>query len=314
MPSLRTLGASGDSGGPGNRSASADGEDRYYALGVAGSESPLGPVLKTRVVTAIVLLAGFAVLVTVTDAREFSYVLALVTAIAAWEWGRLSLQSHRLAGAFYALLVLSVCLAGLYPGHRSDAAMVLAWSGALAWCLVPLVLRFRYRPGRVPASFPWLGALLLVSACLAMAGLRQVSVGGVDGYLLWVMLVIVWVADSGAYFVGRAAGRHKLAPRISPGKTWEGFFGGVGAASAVGMLLLGRIDGVPLAWALAIAAITAVFSVLGDLLESLLKRLAGAKDSGTILPGHGGVLDRVDGILAAAPVFLVLVSVAGVAA
>ncbi len=267
-------------------------------------------MLKTRVLTAIVLLAGFAVLVTATDAHGFSLVIALVTAVAAWEWGRLSLPTAPAWSGLYAALLLALCLLGLDAPERWSSAAI--QFGAVVWCLSPLALRGWAGRGRIHPMFPLLGALVLIPACLSLAALRDGVHGGVDGYLLWAMLIIVWVADSGAYFVGRAFGRHRLAPRVSPGKTWEGFAGGVGAASLVGMLLLGRVETLSIAAAVGIAAATAAFSVLGDLFESLLKRLAGVKDSGAILPGHGGVLDRVDGILAAAPVFYVLTAMTGI--
>ena len=129
---------------------------------------------------------------------------------------------------------------------------------------------------------------------------------GKQGHL-WLLaaLALVWAADSGAYFAGRHFGKHKLAPRISPNKTWEGLFGGLlaGVAVAVGLGWLAGVDVAHLP-GLLITSVVAVFaSVLGDLFESLIKRHAGAKDSGHLIPGHGGVLDRVDGVLAAVPVF-----------
>jgi phosphatidate cytidylyltransferase len=120
------------------------------------------------------------------------------------------------------------------------------------------------------------------------------------------LLVMVWLADSGAYFAGKRWGRTKLAPVISPGKTWEGVLGGI-AVSASAVLLAGYWYSRSLEWTLVLAPVallTVMFSIVGDLLESLMKRQAGVKDSGSIIPGHGGVLDRIDSLTAAAPIFL----------
>jgi phosphatidate cytidylyltransferase len=120
------------------------------------------------------------------------------------------------------------------------------------------------------------------------------------------MMVLVWLADSGAYFTGRQWGKTKLAPAISPGKTWEGVYGGL-FSSLVFAGIAGMLFSESVKWALMfmlVAGIAVLFSVVGDLLESLMKRHSGIKDSGHIIPGHGGILDRIDGMVAAAPVFL----------
>ena len=124
----------------------------------------------------------------------------------------------------------------------------------------------------------------------------------------WVLflLVLVWVADSGAFFAGRQFGRTKLAPKVSPGKTWEGVFGALIACAlfAFGYARFLELQGLALTGFILISLVTVLFSVAGDLLESLLKRQHGVKDSGTLIPGHGGILDRIDSLFAAAPIFL----------
>jgi phosphatidate cytidylyltransferase len=133
-------------------------------------------------------------------------------------------------------------------------------------------------------------------------------------YFVLVLIVLVAAADIGAYFAGRQWGQHKLAIKVSPGKTWEGFFGGLSASVACvfAMWLMVGDPRFPLAVCLVIGLLTSLSSVVGDLLESMVKRHAGEKDSGTILPGHGGILDRIDGITAASPVFSLGLLLAGI--
>jgi len=141
--------------------------------------------------------------------------------------------------------------------------------------------------------------VVVIPAALALAILEPAEVLAV--------LVLVWIADTAAYFVGRAFGRHKLAPSISPGKTWEGAAGGMGGALVYAIVLAALSRG---AWwtYLGIAAVLAVLSIVGDLFESAAKRQAGVKDSGTLLPGHGGVMDRIDSATATLPVAALLLS------
>jgi phosphatidate cytidylyltransferase len=142
------------------------------------------------------------------------------------------------------------------------------------------------------------GFIVLVPAGLALAALPPLQVLAV--------LVLVWVADTAAYFVGRAWGRRKLAPSISPGKTWEGAWGGIAAALAYAIICGGLAGGVAWVPLVAGAAVLAVLSIVGDLFESAAKRQAGVKDSGTLLPGHGGILDRIDSATATLPLAALL--------
>jgi phosphatidate cytidylyltransferase len=180
-------------------------------------------------------------------------------------------------------------------------------AAAMLWWLLVLGWLRRYPRGfsaDVPSPLQrlLLGVLIVPAAIAGLARTRESSLGPAGVLSLF---ALVWAADIAAYFVGRAFGRHKLAPAVSPGKTWEGFGGGLAGSLAAGVVAGWLLLPAPRPWAgwLALCAATAVISVIGDLFESLLKRLVGVKDSGDLLPGHGGVLDRVDSLLAAAPLF-----------
>lgn len=267
-------------------------------------------MLKQRVLTAIVLLAGFLASLFLLPQAGWFVLVSLVCAGGAWEWGGLnqfSVGQRRL----FAIAVGMVCLLlGLAAGVGADTADGLAGgsillgaylASAILWmALVPNWLRgqWRIRSGVVAVL---LGLVVLVPPALALAHLRQI-----DAWLLLAALVIVWVADIAAYFSGRAFGKHKLAPAISPGKTWEGAVGAV-----IGVVLTGSFifiavspDGFTLSRLAILVPVLAVFtavSIVGDLFESMLKRHAGIKDSGNLLPGHGGILDRIDSITSTLP-------------
>ena len=221
--------------------------------------------------------------------------IALVVAAAGLEWARLCRLGT--AGAWlYAVLVAAAFAAVLALGE-TVARVVLA-AALVFWLLAaPLWLAQGVR-AQQRAALIVSGFLVLVPAGLALAALPALQV--------LLVLVLVWVADTAAYFVGRAWGRRKLAPSISPGKTWEGAAGGVFGALAYAIIcggFVGRIAWLPL---VAGAALLAAVSIVGDLFESAAKRQAGVKDSGTLLPGHGGILDRIDSATAALPLAALL--------
>jgi phosphatidate cytidylyltransferase len=266
-------------------------------------------VLKQRVITAVVLLA--ALLAAAAAGRvAVDAALAVVLGAAAYEWLRLAQHRRRLCViAGLALAALLLGLQALGHGLSGRALAMLLAAACAAWLLIALqVLRGAQRGARVPHPLSTLLALFLLPAAW-FALMRLMDDGFV--YLLSV-LAVVWLADIAAYFAGRRWGRRKLAPAISPGKTWAGVGGAVAAVLVVSLLfaqlapevtafstlLLQRL---PAAAALAMLAALVALSVVGDLFESLLKRQVGAKDSGRLLPGHGGVLDRIDALVAVLP-------------
>jgi phosphatidate cytidylyltransferase len=219
---------------------------------------------------------------------------------AAWEWSAfLKLPATAMRVAYVvAMAAVAAGAALLVPAEVPIGAV--AWL-SLAWWLVAfaLILRFPVRLGSGAACVA--GFLVLLPAWLSLKELLYTDVGG--RRLLLLALAIVWAADVGAYFAGRRLGRVKLAPRVSPGKTWEGVIGGLACAAlaaAAGALVLGHSPWEALALGVSVGAI----SIVGDLTVSMFKRTAGLKDSGNLFPGHGGVLDRVDSLTAAAPLFV----------
>lgn len=229
----------------------------------------------------------------------FAGVAALIVLAAAWEWTGLAGVAAPAARTAWLVLVLGL-LALAWWGWRRPGWDVLAllWAFFAFWVMAGLSLaRNGFWNSRAGLLFQ--GVWVLVPAFFALLLIRGMASG--TG-LVFALFVVVWGADAGAYFAGRAFGRHKLAPRVSPGKTWEGLLGGLSLAAVAGALASLWCP-VPVAAMVPLAVATAVFSVVGDLVESRAKRLAGAKDSGHLIPGHGGVLDRIDSLGAAAPVF-----------
>jgi len=262
-------------------------------------------MLKQRIITALLLvpvaLCGFFLL----EGGAFALFIGAVVTLGAWEWARLAGFVAQPVRVAYAVLV-ALLLVVLY---RLPALAPWLLGVAIGWWLlaIGLVLSFpsssRYWAGG-PSKL-LIGLLILLPAWQGLLLLKHWPLG--NGLILTV-LVLVWSADIGAYFSGKAFGKSKLAPRVSPGKSWEGLCGGL-LASLLLTLLVGLYRDwalTELALALLGAALVVLISVIGDLTESMFKRQAGLKDSSHLLPGHGGVLDRIDSLTAAVPVFAVL--------
>ena len=249
-----------------------------------------------RVLTAAVLLAVFIPALFFAPALLWALLIALVAGVAAYEWARISAFPAFLPVGYGVGMGVMAMIVYLMP-EQSHAMLALYAMAAIFWVLVaPLWLAGRWR-GEGFFVRALVGTLVILPTWAAIVALREHS-----PWLLLGVMALVWIADSTAYFSGRRFGRHKLAPEISPGKSWEGVAGAglalVLYASAISAAIIGlRIPG-----ALMLAAALLYFSILGDLFESWMKRLAGVKDSGTLLPGHGGVLDRIDALTSALPI------------
>ncbi|MCB1877620.1 MAG: phosphatidate cytidylyltransferase [Chromatiales bacterium] len=262
-------------------------------------------MLKQRILAAAVLIPAFLAAMFLLDGPAFAAVMGAVVLLASWEWTRLAAIPIPVSQAVYiATMALAMWLLWVSPAridlwHWLLIAALLWWSLVLLW-----IVRHRSDGGPGLPSLLKLNAgyLVLLPAWVALVSLHTER----GPYWLLFLLVVVWVADSGAYFVGKAWGRRKLAPGISPGKSIEGVYGGM-LASVIPALGFGWALGFRASELLALVLLTvlcAAFSVVGDLFESLLKRQANMKDSSHLIPGHGGVLDRIDSVTAAAPWFV----------
>lgn len=264
-------------------------------------------MLRTRIITAAIAVplavAGIIWLPTAALAVLFGALLA----IGAWEWSGLMVLSSKAArGLFVAICgcIFAVCW---YPGWRAQIVDLVLPLAVIWWGLaIVLIIRFP-RAWDVSTGWPGFGALLgLLTLAASFTALVDLHAWSRGIFLVLFLFVLIWAADTGAYFAGKAWGRTKLAPRVSPGKTREGACGGIGLAllaAALGGWAFG-MGGIQWLVFVLLGGVTAAVSIIGDLTISMFKRQAGVKDSGNIFPGHGGVLDRLDSVFAAAPVFV----------
>ncbi|MEX2365763.1 MAG: phosphatidate cytidylyltransferase [Pseudohongiellaceae bacterium] len=266
-------------------------------------------MLKQRMLTALILAPLMVWAIFAMPETGFTVLLLVIFSLAAWEWSRLAGLSQPGPRLFYVVILFSLMdAAGYFSGSYPAFIDVVYLFVALLWVLAVIGL-FYYQQHIVERSGfnlikLLLGIGIILGPFVTLLVLRHREPFGPQ----WVMylFLLVWTADTGAFFVGRAFGKHKLLYNVSPGKSWEGVAGGM-----LGCLILALVAGwwfelaVPgYPWFVLISLVVVLFSVAGDLVESLFKRQAGVKDSGHILPGHGGILDRIDSLTAAAPVFV----------
>ena len=259
-------------------------------------------MLKTRLITSLVLFIAFATAFVYLPPLYWDLLILIVISIGIWEWARMA-QYNKIVSFLYTSLVL---LSGLFLLVYSPDLMhmVVIWAVLLAamfWLLiVPFLLAFSLQVNN-PVLIGLLGLITIVPFGLSMIALREINPS-----LLIVFAMTVWIADSAAYFAGKRFGKHKLAPSISPGKTFEGVLGAWVAVTAYAILLC-FITHQSYMFVLVFWGVM-ILSIMGDLFESLIKRQAGVKDSSSLLPGHGGVLDRIDGLTSTLPLVMFLIT------
>jgi phosphatidate cytidylyltransferase len=279
-------------------------------------------MLKQRIATALILLVGLIAMTTILDLEQFAAITGALVLIGAWEWAAFASLGSKSRLAFVGTLALSIAplwfALGVGSATGYDASFALGFSllGALFWALMFAAIASFPRSTEAWNDKSRISAMGMLSLLCTWVGLVSLKALLPNGALVIMLIIMVAAVDVGAFFTGKLFGKRKLAPALSPNKTWEGVWGGVTlnvAVSIVFAILLNRYvqPFAPIDYAIfaALALIVAFFSVVGDLAESMLKRNRELKDSGSILPGHGGLLDRIDGLMAATPIcvaFLIL--------
>jgi phosphatidate cytidylyltransferase len=269
-------------------------------------------VLKQRVITGLIMAGLFLAVIVYLPLPGLALVFGVLISLGAWEWSSLAGWQKPAARVAYVLLIVAAlvilyryCGMGDQPLREKVQPLLglacLWWSFALLWVKGYPASAVLWRSLFMRSA---MGLLILVSGWMSAVYLLSLPQGGL---LMVVLVIVVASADIGAYFTGKRFGRHKLAVLVSPSKTWEGFWGGVAACTLLAVLLWyclpGRAAHIGLASVVVVVVITGLVSVVGDLTVSMVKRESGVKDAGSLLPGHGGVLDRLDSLCAAAPVF-----------
>lgn len=272
-------------------------------------------MLKLRLLTALFLVPLVIAGILYLSKTAIAIVFAVVLLQGAWEWSALAGVKNNLLRLLY-VVIIGIGLYCFWPltGDRLLMQAVgyfaaIWWFIAFMWILFPQFLKQQCMSGTTVKLFA--GAFVLVPVWYALVSIHSVSDNG-PVWLLYAM-ALVWVADSGAYFAGKSFGKRKLAPAVSPGKTWEGAFGAlllVVVYSFVGLFWL-PIENEMFIWLFLVSATLVPISIIGDLFESLMKRHSGIKDSGNLLPGHGGILDRIDGLTPTIPVFMLVALMTG---
>ena len=269
-------------------------------------------MFKQRVITAIALVLGLLALLFNLNPLNFSLIVALIVLLAGWEWSNLmGLESKRHKFSYIALLALTIATAALsldlFGTLNISLGQTLCLIASVLWAVVFLWIQGYPSSAILWSPRPILGLLGLALLTVTWVAIALIIHQPHGPWLLLFAFAVVALADVGGYVAGNLFGKHKLAPLVSPGKTWEGFFGGIFLQciliASMASFMPEKITTVML---VALVIPVSLYSVLGDLFESMIKRHSGVKDSGNILPGHGGVLDRIDGLIAALPLFALL--------
>jgi len=258
-------------------------------------------MLKQRLLTALILIPLFLLLLFKATMPVFCLVTGLIMIWGSWEWSFLMGVSRFPHCLFYPLVIVVLML-----GALALPIIPVLYIAAGFWCVAALlVLSFPASSGFWGTGYiirALMGIMVLIPCWLAVNFIRDSHQGS---FMLLFLFLLIWGADSGAYFIGKLWGKNKLIPAVSPGKTWQGFFGAIGLTLLLVLAGLVYLQLPYARWlsAIVLCMITVLFSMVGDLFESMLKRQQGLKDSGHLLPGHGGILDRIDSVTAAAPIF-----------
>jgi len=259
-------------------------------------------MLKTRIITAVALLTGLLTVVFLASTQVWALLTLGVVLLGVAEWSnliKLNTNAKYLSLTIALITGLFIIFINLTPAaiYQTPVLLALLAGACFFWLVIApfwLITRKTFTSRLVMGA---LGLLLILATWVGLVGLHAIS-----PLLLLGVMATVSIADSAAYFSGKRFGRHKLAPEISPGKTWEGVIGALAAVTVYGAVLCYYKHFSP--WLIVCMWLLVVLSIMGDLLESLLKRQAGLKDSGQLLPGHGGVLDRIDGFIPTLPITL----------
>jgi len=263
-------------------------------------------MLKERLMTALVLVVLALVDIFFASAIVWEMTILMLSVLAAWEWSALAKVEEQSKSVLYAAFVTALTGFSIQT-FTLEVFQVLAIAQLLVF--IGYVVSYQLKSGELPDLPKWInlsiGALSIVLFAYALVSLRYLYGPSV----LLLVLLSIWAIDSGAYFSGKRFGKHKLAVHVSPGKTWEGVFGGAAFTFLFLLIYMSFFNGndqVLILQTAFILSFVAMISVFGDLFESVLKRQAGLKDSGNLLPGHGGVLDRVDSLILALPLMLLV--------
>ena len=276
-------------------------------------------MLKQRIITAIILALIFITATVFLSSFSYSLFVTIVVLAASWEWCAFIGLAKQVAKVSYLATLGSMIIAlyfflGIVPESlviNSYRAGIILGLGILFWVLTFFMLKDYPSNSDRWNNKSKIALMGLMALIPTWVGIVQIKYLNPQGFLLLGMVVMVAAADIGAYFIGKRIGKNRLAPSLSPNKTWEGVLGGFAACLLVGILLIWllhsyliTLSNVQILILVLLSLVVTLFDVIGDLLESMLKRNRDLKDSGKILPGHGGILDRVDGLLAVTPIFV----------